>query len=145
MMIAKGGHEGWNQGLLNFLRYDNFGNTFRHIQRLLQIILFPKDQDKYNKNNSECRFKNKRAWPVDYSTKHWSGRRPTCRVVRTMCQAVPRTLPWQWATIRMALIHWMFLAVSWKKKEKEIHHWLFAAGILMKSSLALWGFFSYIV
>lgn len=41
--------------------------------------------------------------------------KPTCNVVRTMCHAVPRIAPWQWARLSNDLIHWIFFAVSWKK------------------------------
>jgi len=36
----------------------------------------------------------------------------TCKVVSTRCQAVPKMLPWQWARLRIALMHCRFLAVS---------------------------------
>lgn len=39
----------------------------------------------------------------------------TCNVVRTMCHAVPRIAPWQWARLSNDRIHWIFFAVSWKK------------------------------
>ena len=41
---------------------------------------------------------------------------PTCRVVSTRCQAVPRTPPLQWATDNRERIHWMFLAVSCQQR-----------------------------
>ena len=41
---------------------------------------------------------------------------PTCRVVSTRCQAVPRTPPLQWATDNRDRIHWMFLAVSCQQR-----------------------------
>ena len=43
----------------------------------------------------------------------------TCKVVRTKCQAVPSIPPWQWATAKRDLMHCMFLAVSWKKKDMQ--------------------------
>lgn len=35
-----------------------------------------------------------------------------CRVVRTRCHEVPKTAPWQWATLKMARMHCKFFAVS---------------------------------
>ena len=54
------------------------------------------------------------------------------RVVSTRCQEVPKMVPWQWARLRMARIHWMFFAVSWEREK------------VCKDSREMYGYIQYI-